>query len=39
MRIVTNALPGEIATFSVLRGGERVDVDVRYGERPANPNS
>ena len=39
VRIVTNSLPGETATFTVLREGERVDVDVRFGERPANPGS
>ena len=39
VRIVTNSLPGETATFTVLREGERVEVEVRYGERPANPNS
>lgn len=37
VRIVTSSLPGETATFTVLREGERVDVDVRFGERPANP--
>ena len=39
VRIVTNSLPGETVTFTVLREGERVEVDVRYGERPANPGS
>ena len=39
VRIVTNSLPGETATFTILRGGEQVEVEVRYGERPANPGS
>ena len=39
VRIVTNSLPGETATFTVLREGERVEIDVRFGERPANPGS
>ena len=39
VRIVTNSLPGETATFLVLREGERVEIDVRFGERPANPGS
>ena len=39
VRIVTNSLPGDTATFTVLRGGERVEIDVRFGERPANPGS
>jgi S1-C subfamily serine protease len=39
VRIVTNSLPGETATFTILREGEQVDVEVRYGERPANPGS
>ena len=39
VRIVTNSLPGDTVTFTVLREGERVDVQVRYGDRPANPGS
>ena len=39
VRIVTNSLPGETATFTVLREGERVEIDVRFGKRPANPGS
>jgi S1-C subfamily serine protease len=39
VRIVTSSLPGETATFTVLRGGEQVAVEVRYGERPANPDN
>jgi 2-alkenal reductase len=37
VRIVTNALPGETASFTVLREGKRLEIDVRYDVRPANP--
>ncbi len=37
VREVTERLPGQTARFTVLRGSERVVVDVVLGERPANP--
>jgi S1-C subfamily serine protease len=36
--IVAGSLsPGQLATFSILRGGRRLDVPVRLGERPIDP--
>jgi 2-alkenal reductase len=38
VRIVTEQLsPGQIATFTILRGRHRVAIPVRLAERPANP--
>ncbi len=37
VRAVTEHLPGEKARFTVLRGAERVVVEVVLGERPPNP--
>ena len=38
VRIVSGELvPGATATFTVLRGGKRLRVPVRLGERPSNP--
>ena len=38
VRIVTNMLrPGKPAIFTILRDGERVDVPLEPGERPAGP--
>ena len=38
VRIVTGRLvPGQVARFTILRGGSRQDVPVRLAQRPANP--
>jgi S1-C subfamily serine protease len=37
VRAVTARLPGETATFTIVRGKERLDVAVKLGQRPANP--
>jgi S1-C subfamily serine protease len=38
VRIVTERLsPGEVVSFTVVRGKSRLDVPVRLGTRPANP--
>jgi 2-alkenal reductase len=37
VREVTERLPGETTRFTVLRGSERLVVDVKLGERPPNP--
>jgi S1-C subfamily serine protease len=37
VRAVTDRLPGETATFTILRGDEQLDVKVKLGERPAQP--
>lgn len=38
VRIVAGRLlPGQLATFSILRGARRLNVRVRLGERPAEP--
>ena len=40
VRIVTERLrPGQLVTFTVVRGDKRLHVPVRLGERPANPTS
>ena len=40
VRIVTEELrPGQLVTFTVVRGGRRLRVPIRLGERPANPSS
>jgi S1-C subfamily serine protease len=35
--VATGLLPGETATFTVVRDGERIDVPVVLGERPSEP--
>jgi S1-C subfamily serine protease len=38
VRLVTERLsPGEVAKFTIYRGNERRTVEVKMGERPANP--
>ena len=37
VRAVTARLPGERARFTIVRGGERREIDVVLGERPARP--
>ncbi len=37
VRAVTDRLPGETATFTIVRGDEQLDVKVKLGERPAQP--
>jgi len=37
VRAVTERLPGETAVFTIVRDGERRDVRVKLGERPAQP--
>ncbi len=37
VREVTERLPGETARLTVLRGSERLVIDVKLGERPPNP--
>jgi S1-C subfamily serine protease len=35
--VTERLLPGQTARLTILRGGERMVVDVVLGERPANP--
>jgi len=37
VRAVTERLPDETAVFTIVRDGERMDVRVKLGERPAQP--
>jgi 2-alkenal reductase len=37
VRAVTQRLPGQTVRFTVIRGGKRIEIPVKLGERPATP--
>jgi S1-C subfamily serine protease len=37
--VVGSMVPGETATFTVIRDGERIKVPVKLTERPTNPDA